>query len=175
MKIHTFELCIKNYNDSFKEQGGWDTEDSKKRSEILLVFPHSIIVSADYEEIHTAKKWCWDNFGEIKISKCEEYFEENPVCPIAIKAHELRKIESIFSIDTVIIDDVSVVDHSHNGRWSILWYGKIDYDYGFWEFFFKKEEDKIKYQNNVEKLITTYPSGLQGRTVNSVDIIESKE
>lgn len=129
-------------------------------------------MTADYEEINTAKKWCWENFGEIDINKCDEYFEDNPVCPVAIKAHQLRKEQPIFDADTIIFDGVSATNHSHTGKWSTLWYGKIDYDYGFLEFFFKKEEDMRRFQDIVENLITAYPSGIQGRTAGNAEIVE---
>lgn len=33
--------------------------------------------------------------------------------------------------------------------WSDIWYGKIDYDYGFQEFFFETEENREKFANSV--------------------------
>ena len=59
-------------------------------------------------------------------------------------------------------------------EWTKLWYGKTDYDYGHIEFFFKNEEDKVKFESIVEELIIEYQSGLKGRTVDGPDILESK-
>lgn len=59
-------------------------------------------------------------------------------------------------------------------QWTKLWYGKTDYDYGYMEFLFNKEEDKSKFKNIVEELVIEYQSGLRGKTVDGPDILESK-
>lgn len=166
MKIHNLNEINEEYNQ--------DQTDSIRsdREKLILNFPYSVLITADYEEINTAKKWCWENFGEVHIDKCDEYSKDSPICPIAIKAHQLRKEQPIYDMDTVVIDGVSVTNHSHTGKWSTLWYGKIDYDYGYIEFFFKKEEDRSKFESTVESLITEYPSGVKGRTIDGVDVSE---
>lgn len=34
-------------------------------------------------------------------------------------------------------------------KWTDLWYGKTGYDYGFWEFFFKNEQDAESFKKAV--------------------------
>jgi hypothetical protein len=37
-----------------------------------------------------------------------------------------------------------------NGTWMKLWYGKTDYDYGFYEFCFKEEQQLISFKSSVD-------------------------
>ena len=37
-------------------------------------------------------------------------------------------------------------------EWMNLWYGKIGYDYGYWEFFFKNHDDSILFNNFIPKI-----------------------
>lgn len=115
MKINTFEGCVKIYNNDLKEQGGWDTEDNKKRSSSLETFPHSVIVEGNYLEYDVAEKWVTKN-----ISPKDE-------------------------------------------KWTDLWYGKIGYDYGFWEFFFENKEDAEKFKESV-RIFYAETSGKKWKT-----------
>lgn len=80
----------------------------------------------------------------------------------------------LFTADYQEIENAEKWCTNNVSDWTKLWYGKTDYDYGYIEFFFKIEEDKVKFEDIVEGLIIKYPSGLKGKTADGPDISESK-
>ena len=100
-------------------------EESDRRA-LLSRFPHSVMLQVSFAELDFANRWCWQNFGPSD-GKCDQIHSEYCVCDLA-------------------------EPHSHAGRWMSFWYGKIDYDFGFNEWYFEGSADSDLFVANVDKI-----------------------
>lgn len=56
-----------------------------------------------------------------------------------------------------------------------IFYGKLGYDYGFFEFFFSNEADAIKFSNVIPTIFTKYPVGSVMRSDGYNNYISKKD
>ncbi len=117
------KLALSNFEDYLEEKfliGEENREDylSNKileRNNILLDFPHSIILKLFYHQMDFADWLLWQILG-ARNGDCNQRESEVPACRIQGK-------------------------HNHSGIWTSFWLAKTDYDYGFNEWLFKTNED----------------------------------
>jgi hypothetical protein len=48
-----------------------------------------------------------------------------------------------------------VLSEDTSGKWKELWYAKTGYDYGFWEFFFKDNDDCLAFEKEMPNFFAT--------------------
>ena len=123
-------------------------DDQKKldqnRLEILMTFPYSVVSEGGYPEHDYAGRWCWQHIGP-KEGPCDNWHSEYPACPLVLATEYVRSGEyknpegKIVPYRRKTYCDPG--EHAHQGRWTSLWLGKTDYDYGFQIYFFADEAD----------------------------------
>ena len=101
-------------------------EEKRERKERLSRFPYAIMLQVSYPELDFANRWCWQHFGPAE-GECTQHQSEYRVCALA---------ES----------------HSHAGKWICHWFDKIDYDFGFNEWYFADQSDRERFLANVDEL-----------------------
>lgn len=137
MKINTIEKCInigKNLND-------WEEEYNKERVNILKNFPASIVIEGSLLEIKVAINWCLGRIGN-RNTNFRNYDEGT------IGGYGYSSIKSEREKGRVF-----------NGLWTSLWYLKTDYDYGFFEFFFKDKNSLAAFTLELPNLYAEGPKG----------------
>ena len=92
----------------------------------LSRFPYSVMLQVAYPELDYANRWCWQNFGPGD-GQCLQRDSEYRVCE-------------------------RVDDHSHVGKWMSHWWAKIDYDFGFNEWYFAESDDRELFVANIENI-----------------------
>jgi len=126
----------------------WQLESDQQRMELLLPFPYSAVLEGYYPEHDYAVRWCWQNFGPPR-GICTDWHSEYPACPLVLATEyvETGTLRNEDGTDTpkkrVRYKDPG--EHKHEGVWSSLWLGKTDYDYGFREYAFAREEDREQF------------------------------
>jgi hypothetical protein len=99
------------------------------------------------------------------FEKCVKSYNENFKNQGGWDAEDnLKRIETLRIFPYSIIVEGNYLEHDmatqwnntnfglREEKWTDLWYGKIDYDYGFWEFFFKEK----KHVEMFEKAVDTF-------------------
>lgn len=124
MKINTYKNCLVAYTDGWS---GWQNNFDVEREDSLRLFPYSVIIEGDLLEIDLAIERCIKLAGQPDVTSEIVYFKNS-----AGAFEEVHK--------------------SENGNWKSFFYGKIDYDYGFCEFFFKNEEESNMFKDIIPKL-----------------------
>lgn len=94
------------------------------REATLARLSRPVMLESAYPEMDYANRWCWRNLGpqhgECFESRSGSKPSDYPIC----------MIES---------------PHCHAGRWSIRWFEKTDYDFGFAEWYFSTESDRDQF------------------------------
>lgn len=91
----------------------------REREKIRGRFPFAVMLEASYDNQDVANRWCYQNFGP-RFGECIEKYSRHPNCDID-------------------------VPHSHSGIWTSEWYEKMDYDYGFNEWYFSSQENSDQF------------------------------
>lgn len=125
MKISTYKNCITAYTDGWS---GWEDNFDIEREDSLKTFPHSIIVEGDTTEIDQAIMWCVKFIGQPDLTSDLVYLKNS--------TGELKEIKRF-----------------KEGNWKSFFYGKVNYDYGFCEFFFKEKKSLEKFQGEVPHFV----------------------
>lgn len=143
-------MDISTYEEWQKEEG---YEPNSERSELLARFPYTVVATGYYPEHDYACRWCWQNIGPAD-GPCRD-FGEYPGCPLVL---ETKRVERGVSLDSNGKEYAwkrtrytNPGDHRHEGEWTFLWIDKVDYDYGYGEYFFAKEADRARF-------ISAFPS-----------------
>jgi len=95
-----------------------DTE-HKERKARLAAFPNAVMLKLSYPELDFANRWCWQQFGPAD-GECLQSQSNYPACPIQGA-------------------------HSHTGTWISYWLAKIDYDFGYNEWYFAANDDAARF------------------------------
>ncbi|MGC4005709.1 MAG: hypothetical protein QM811_22345 [Pirellulales bacterium] len=96
------------------------------RQERLSKYPFAVMLMVSFPELDFANRWCWQCFGPAD-GECMQRYSEYRTCEIA-KAH------------------------SHDGVWTWHFFKKTDYDFGFTEWYFAKEEHATQFLENIEHI-----------------------
>lgn len=135
MKLTSYEEFSKNHKT-------W-SEDARKK----VKFPFTSVIEGCYPESDNAIYWCWQQFGP-KDGMCNETGSQHPACPVVLATEYIKK----YTYEGVEEEEKcynEVEEHGHLGIWTTVWLGKTGYDYGFTEFYFLNEADKIKFDETV--------------------------
>jgi hypothetical protein len=113
--------------DEYLRDGGESDEDlqvqMRRRHDLMLRFPHPIMLMAAVPEFDFANRWCWNEFGPAH-GQCIDSHSRYRVC-----------------------DQTRA--HSHNGEWASSWFTKIDYDFGFCEWYFLNRQSAEKFEDAI--------------------------
>lgn len=101
----------------------WRSGEDDERNARLELFPYPVMLELSYPEMDFANRWCWQNIGPCD-GVCNQSQSEYPACPWGEA-------------------------HSHNGRWICQWFCKTDYDFGFQEWYFFDNADRLRFLDNV--------------------------
>ena len=112
MTFITFKYS--SYDEYIRTEGNPSISDTEERNLILKNFPFPIVLLLSFPELDFANRWCRNKFG-LRHGRCHDYQSEYPICK-----------------------DTS--DHSHVGIWTDFWLQKIEYNYGYNEWYFSKIE-----------------------------------
>jgi len=100
--------------------------EERDRKARLSRFPHAIMLQVSYAELDFANRWCWQHFGPCD-GDCLQRQSEYPMCDL-------------------------VAPHSHIGSWTCYCFAKVDYNFGFNEWYFAEESDRESFLANVEQI-----------------------
>jgi hypothetical protein len=100
-------------------------EVSLKRQAHLAQFPHQVMLLLSYAEVDFVERWCWQHLGPMD-GECMQYQSEYRVCQEG-------------------------ANHSHSGKWLRYWHEKIDYNYGYCEYYFSELHDKDAFTMEIPK------------------------
>ena len=101
------------YLEYLKESPGAAPEEDQDREGRIARFPHTVMLLVATPEMDFANRWCWLTLGPAD-GQCIQYQSEYPAC----------------TLDQ---------PHSHTGKWCYYWFEKIDYNFGFCEWYFEEE------------------------------------
>ena len=101
-------------------------EETEDREAWIKNFPFYKMLELAYPELDNALRWCWNNFGEMD-GECIQKDSTYRMCNDQSK-------------------------HRHKGKWTSHWFVKIDYDFGFNEFYFSNEADLNLFLANLPNL-----------------------
>ncbi|MRW92051.1 hypothetical protein GJ699_18820 [Duganella sp. FT80W] len=79
-------------------------------------FPFPVMLKVSYPELDFANRWCWQKFGP-RDGECSQVHSEYRTC---------------FNSEP----------HQHSGTWTSNWFEKVDYDFGFNEWYFSSIGDR---------------------------------
>ena len=91
-------------------------EMNAQRATLCKDYPFSIILALAYPQMDFANRWCWQQFGSPQ-GRCDDHQSEYPSC------------------------NETTPNHHHEGRWRTHWWEKLDYDFGYNEWFFAEQMD----------------------------------
>lgn len=100
-------------------------------------------------------------------------YEVRPIDPEDFEQRELllttHKYTVIFEGDFLEFDNAEswVKKELDLATINFIFYGKLDYDYGFFEFFFSNEADAKRFSDKVPDIYTRYPNGSVSKTKGS--------
>ena len=104
----------------------------------------------------------------MKVSTFLEMIHEYEVRPIDNDDLEERK-KLLGSNEYSVIFEGEFMEFDNAVKWlkdelsmeaiNYIFYGKLDYNYGFFEFFFSREIDANKFATILPNIFTTYPNG----------------
>jgi hypothetical protein len=100
--------------------------DIEYRTALMTLFPFAVMLEVAYPEMDFANRWCWFQFGPAQ-GECQQMHSEYRAC------------------------DQSG-PHCHLGRWTTHWHGKTDYNFGFHEWYFATEADRVRFLEFVPHL-----------------------
>jgi hypothetical protein len=100
--------------------------DISERTERLARFPYSVMLQVSFAELDFANRWCWENFGPCD-GDCMQRNSEYRVC---------EQSET----------------HSHDGQWTSYWFAKVDYNFGFNEWYFAASADRDRFLAHVDNI-----------------------
>jgi hypothetical protein len=113
-------------------------------------FPYRVVVECDFPEWDVANRWCWQNFGprhgecwsQLEYATCPLIFPTEHIVKAVVpgKEYELKRYSNVH------------IPH-HVGIWTTYWFGKTEYDHGYGEFSFIRENNKAKFWSIFRKLI----------------------
>jgi len=120
----------------------------RKREDLLVDFPYVVIAEGEYSEHDYACRWCWQQFGP-ENGRCKNYQSEYPACPLVLETEHIEEAVRKDRKGTEISYRWKAYsdpgEHSHQGVWTTLWFGKTAYDYGFNVYFFVNEADHERF------------------------------
>lgn len=90
-------------------------EEMQSRDQRMLRFPHPIMVELSFAELDFVNRWCWQQFGPAD-GECQQKYSEYRACH-------------------------TEEPHRHTGKWTMHWFEKTDYDFGFAEWYFSEKAD----------------------------------
>lgn len=108
------KASLSTYDQYLADLGTPSKEEKNERDDRLIRFPCSALLLLSYPEMDFANRWCWGEFGPIN-GECREYQSEYPGCNLTYP-------------------------HSHDGIWTAVWLLKVDYDYGYNEWYFRDDK-----------------------------------
>jgi hypothetical protein len=103
----------------------------KEREARLATFPHAIMLRLSYPELDFTNRWCWQQFGPTN-GECQQHHSEYPACSVQGA-------------------------HAHEGVWLSHWLAKIDYDFGYNEWYFATHLVAERFLAFVRQLSCTVP------------------
>lgn len=149
MKISALKEYLEKSNTAYRKEN--QIRVISEREELSKKYPYSIVCEGDYPQLDATTRWCWQNIGPEDREKCVDYASEYPGCPLVLETEYIQHFtwgpnkepgqEKCYK---------NPGEHGHEGDWYHFWLGKTGYDYGFCEFFFRKEEDLKKFTEAVE-------------------------
>jgi hypothetical protein len=91
-----------------------------------------------------------------------------------IKMLSEKRYSVIFEGDFLEFDNAEkwIQQNISNNPVAFLFYGKLGYDYGFFEFFFTEQKYAIEFTQVIPNLFTTYPIGKTFKTNGYNNLIE---
>ena len=101
-------------------------EEERDRKERLSRFPYAVMLQVAFPELDFANRWCWQHFGPSD-GECTQRDSE-------YRVRDLTK------------------SHSHAGKWMCYWFAKIDYNFGFNEWYFAEQDDQKCFLASVDKI-----------------------
>jgi len=126
MSFRTVELSsFEEYlRECYPETG--NSLEEEDRDARLSRFPHVVMLKVAFPELDFANRWCWQQFGPYH-GECQESYSEYRTCRLA-------------------------EPHSHHGTWAYYFFEKIDYDFGFCEWYFTNRGHFERFLANVENI-----------------------
>jgi len=127
-------------------------EAQERRARAVALFPHTLVCEGSYPEHDVAQRWCWRQFGPVRVEKCYDQHSEYPGCPLVLETKVLATGGNKDGSRWAEWRYKDPGEHSHEGTWTTIWHGKTGYDYGFAEYCFQHEGDRDAFGEIVEKL-----------------------
>jgi hypothetical protein len=115
------------YPASLRDAAKFRAVDIADRQLRLAAFPHSVLLQLSYPELDYANRWCWQQFGPAHGDCLEQAGSEYPACDLPIA-------------------------HSHEGKWLTYWLAKTEYNFGFNEWCFARQEDRDRFLEFVPQI-----------------------
>ncbi len=105
---------------------GVSVDEMAERSERMVRFPFAVMLKVSFPELDFANRWCWRVFGPGD-GECSQEYSRYRAC-------------------------TEDGPHSHNGQWTSHWWVKIDYDFGFNEWYFARSTDHDRFLASVSEI-----------------------
>ncbi len=119
-RLSSFEEYLERTDESAEEM----MEARTLRVATLRRFGWPVTLELAYPEMDFAIRWCWETLGpqhgECFHRRAGVRHSDYPACMIE-------------------------TPHSHDGRWTVRWFVKTDYDFGFAEWYFTTEADRDRF------------------------------
>jgi hypothetical protein len=123
-------------------------EQNKQRDELLVRFSYSVVATGIYPEHDYACRWCWQNISPAD-GWCIDWYSEYPTCPLVMETEHMERGTRTDKSGEVLSCEwkryANPGEHRHEGQWSFLWLGKTGYDYGYGEYCFTREGDRVNF------------------------------
>ncbi len=100
--------------------------EEEERRVRLTSFPFDVVLQLAFAELDSANRWCWQQLGPAH-GECYQSSSEYSACALP---HP----------------------HSHTGSWTTHWLAKTDYDFGYNEWSFQRQEDRNRFLEFVPDL-----------------------
>ncbi len=101
---------LENYVASCANSAEYPESDLEERKLLLLKFPYPVMLELSFAEHDNANRWCWRQFGPNDGPCCQDQSE-----------YRVCHIEG---------------SHEHAGVWTLKWFEKTEYNFGFCEWYF---------------------------------------
>jgi hypothetical protein len=122
VEASSFEEYLASDDDSREERAAQEVDRNKRLSR----FPHSVMLKVSFLELDFTNRWCWQYVGPCD-GECTQRYSDYRVCDCS-------------------------EPHSHVGKWTSHWFVKIDYDFGFNEWYFADSADRDQFLANIDNI-----------------------